>query len=111
MNPESVQKSESETIVQKVEDAEAEIGKLPRIEKIDESGIRIYEITREWTRVAIAGMACGSLFILVLGSFITLWAQPSHFEHLKEILHIFIPPIIGIFGAIAGFYFGEKNMG
>jgi len=30
---------------------------------------------------------------------------------LRELLHILIPPIIGIAGAVLGFYFGERNMG
>jgi hypothetical protein len=32
------------------------------------------------------------------------------FEDLKETLHILIPPIIGIVGAVMGFYFGERSM-
>ena len=52
-----------------------------------------------------------SLFLIVFLSFVSLWCiKDFQFADLKELLHILIPPVIGIVGAVSGFYFGEKSM-
>jgi len=76
-----------------------------------EEDLKLDEKTREMTRVVIAFIATSSLLIIVIFPFCILWKMDAKFEDLRELLHILIPPLIGVFGAIAGFYFGERNMG
>jgi len=77
-----------------------------------EADMRVVEIKRETARQIIALTASSALLLLVVAPFIELaFLKDLKFEDLKETLHILIPPTIGLFGAVAGFYFGERNMG
>ncbi len=77
-----------------------------------EADLGLVERKRESARQIIALTASGSMFLIVVLSFISLWCmKDAKFEDLREILHILIPPAVGIFGAVTGFYFGERNMG
>ncbi len=70
------------------------------------------EFRREIVRQVIATAASGAIALITILPFITLWIIHDYkFDDLKEIMHILIPPYVGIFGAVAGFYFGERNMG
>jgi hypothetical protein len=67
---------------------------------------------REWSRQIISLTTMLSMLLIVVLPFLTLLTTPNRdFNDLKELLHILIPPIIGIVGAVMGFYFGERNMG
>lgn len=67
---------------------------------------------REWSRQIIAISIMASMLILMVFPFATLFIiEEVKFSDLKELLHILIPPVIGIVGAVMGFYFGERNMG
>ena len=66
---------------------------------------------REIFRQGISILMVLSLFLIVFLSFVSLWCiKDFQFADLKELLHILIPPVIGIVGAVSGFYFGEKSM-
>jgi hypothetical protein len=67
---------------------------------------------REWSRQIISLTTMLSMLLIVVLPFLTLLTTPNRdFNDLKELLHILIPPIIGIVGAVMGFYVGERNMG
>jgi hypothetical protein len=71
--------------------------------KIEEHLLKIREDARNKIALMIVGSLCG----IVLFSFITLWVGKP-IADIKEILEILISPVIGIVGAVTGFYFGEK---
>ncbi len=48
------------------------------------------------------------LGFIVVGSFLTLWFDWATSEQLLDLLGLIFAPIIGLFGAVTGFYYGEK---
>ena len=65
---------------------------------------------REWSRTILASFIVGSLVFIVIGAFVSLWRnQDTKIEEVREMVHVLISPVIGIVGAVLGFYFGEKN--
>jgi hypothetical protein len=64
---------------------------------------------REFVRSWVAYGLLGLLIVIVLLSFIALWAHGITKDDLKEILTIFFGPIITLLGAVTGFYYGEKS--
>ncbi|HXE52667.1 MAG TPA: hypothetical protein VN541_06605 [Tepidisphaeraceae bacterium] len=90
---------------------------IPRIsldERAERETLSVHEHVarrRESFRQSISILTVGSMFLVVMLSFVSLWCiKDFAFADLKELLHILIPPIIGIVGAVTGFYFGERNM-
>jgi hypothetical protein len=53
----------------------------------------------------LAGMVVLS-FVYI---FVELWIGKSEIDNLKAMLEILFAPIIGLVGAVTGFYFGEKK--
>lgn len=45
----------------------------------------------------------------MLLSFVTLWFTSTTFQDLKSLLEISFAPIVGIAGAVTGFYFGSSG--
>jgi hypothetical protein len=69
---------------------------------------------RETSRFLIGIGIVSSLFLIVLGSFSILIIKSFSQEgvsiaDLKEIVETLIAPVIGVVGAVTGFYFGERQ--
>ncbi len=65
---------------------------------------------REKLRGKIALILVSLLVGIVLMAFFTLWfAAPEKVSKLKEVLDLVVAPIVGIVGAVTGFYFGGKE--
>lgn len=65
----------------------------------------------EVSRQVIAYLIVGALLFTVVSSFITLWAKssPLSSDDIVKVIQAIISPVIGIVGAVTGFYFGEKR--
>jgi hypothetical protein len=73
---------------------------------IHERTHRIREFARQW----IALIVVGSLAFIVVCSFISLWKVPHpSIDEVIKIIEAIISPVIGIVGAVTGFYFGESQ--
>ncbi len=78
---------------------ETSIGKAP------------YEPTRDRERVRglLAAALIGLLSIVVLGLFVALLAGRLTIPELGQLAAVTISPIVGLLGAVLGFYFGEQS--
>jgi hypothetical protein len=88
-------------------------GALPEITlgQKEKSGAvkEVVEARREWARGAVAIMIVGALLIVVLLSFGMIFSnRPT--SDIKEIVELLIAPVIGIVGAVTGFYFGSSGV-
>jgi hypothetical protein len=64
-------------------------------------------LQREQRRGQIALLLVALLIAVILISFIMLWLLPAdRFDGLMELLQILFAPIIGLVGAVTGFYYG-----
>jgi hypothetical protein len=64
-------------------------------------------VQRERLRGRIALLLIALLIAMVLISFVMLWFLPtSRFDSLMRLLQIIFAPIIGLVGAVTGFYYG-----
>jgi hypothetical protein len=67
------------------------------------------EPEREKLRGWIALILVGLLVAVVVFAFLTLWfGEAAHQSDLKALLDLIIAPIVGVVGAVTGFYFGGK---
>lgn len=67
------------------------------------------EPEREKLRGWIALMLVSLLVAVVVFAFMTLWfGDTAHQSNLKVLLDLIIAPIVGVVGAVTGFYFGGK---
>jgi hypothetical protein len=64
---------------------------------------------REWVRSALAGALILLLFFVVVITFVGALASADPMSNLRSVLEIVLAPIIGLVGAVTGFYFGEKK--
>lgn len=64
---------------------------------------------REKIRGWIALILICLLVAIVVAAFISLWSQWASLKDLKGVLEVVLGPIIGLVGAVTGFYFGEKS--
>lgn len=62
------------------------------------------EMVRGWLAQALVLL----LTLVVLISFISVWAG-ADFEEVKGILELTLTPLVGLAGAVTGFYFGSKE--
>lgn len=58
--------------------------------------------TLVWLLVSIAGLS------LIVGAWLALRTE-NGIEALKIVLELILTPIVGLVGAVTGFYFGEKS--
>jgi len=77
----------------------------PHAEKIPWSQDR----TRETARGRIALALLGILGFIIAGAFVTLWANWGTGDEIDSLLTMIFAPVIGLVGAVTGFYFGEKS--
>lgn len=70
---------------------------------------RSTEEQRELLRGAIAYALLAMLGFVVVAAFITLWFDWGTGEDLETLLTALFAPIIGLVGAVTGFYYGERS--
>jgi hypothetical protein len=64
-------------------------------------------VQREQLRGRIALLLIALLIAMIIISFIMLWILPAdRFDSLTKLLQIIFAPIIGLVGAVTGFYYG-----
>jgi hypothetical protein len=66
---------------------------------------------REFARQLIAVLIVGSLFVIVVFSYLSLWYKKDGMiiSDITGVLDKLISPVVGIVGAVTGFYFGERQ--
>jgi hypothetical protein len=74
---------------------------------------------REEKRGQIALLLVGTLVGIVAGAFaifvvfdilLAIWPSAKlSFDHVKAVVEMLLTPMVGLVGAVAGFYFGEKK--
>jgi hypothetical protein len=71
---------------------------------------RPYDPTRarERMRGAIAIVLLSILGAVVLFAFIGLWTQSILIEDMRTLLEILFAPLVGLVGAVTGFYYGSR---
>jgi hypothetical protein len=70
------------------------------------------EVRQEDARTAIALTIAGSLAFIVLATFVTLWSHTIKFKSVDDIVKLVqavLSPVVGIVGAVTGFYFGARQ--
>jgi len=67
------------------------------------------EEVRESLRGVIAYALLGILAFVILGSFVTLWFDWGTGADVDALLTILFAPLIGLVGAVTGFYYGERS--
>jgi hypothetical protein len=72
----------------------------PRVVPVEEK--------RETLRGRIAGALLLILAFIVVGSFLSLWFGWGTNEELTNVLSLVFAPVVGLVGAVTGFYYGEK---
>jgi len=82
------------------------------------SGLERVQISRlrERARGRIAFWIIGALITIVVLSYavftLLIFRNPTvSFAELKDLTEVPVAPVIGIVGAVTGFYFGEKHAG
>ena len=74
------------------------------------TGFTDVSLKRESARQTVAIIVAVTILAVVICSFITLWTFSARsVTDLKVLLDILFAPIIGIFGAVVGFYFGANS--
>ncbi len=63
---------------------------------------------REHVRAGIAYLLIGLLVGIIVLSFLMLILACRSFEEVKGMLELLLAPIVGLVGAVTGFYYGEK---
>jgi hypothetical protein len=66
-------------------------------------------VAREWTRILIAGGLVALLTLTIVASF---WYVNWHLGTAADregLLNVIFTPLIGLLGAVTGFYFGERK--
>ena len=66
------------------------------------------EQQREALRGRIAAWLLAILGFIVVGSFVSLWFGWGETAALTDLLTLLFAPMIGLVGAVTGFYYGEK---
>jgi len=69
-----------------------------------------YEPTRDRERVRglLAAALIGLLSIVIIGLFVAVLAGRLTIAELGQLAAVTISPIVGLLGAVLGFYFGEQ---
>ncbi len=63
---------------------------------------------REHVRAGIAYLLIGLLVGIIVLSFLMLILAGRSFDEVKGMLELLLAPIVGLVGAVTGFYYGEK---
>jgi hypothetical protein len=63
---------------------------------------------REHVRAGIAYALIGLLIVIILFSFALLLFSSKSFDEIKGMLELLLAPVVGLVGAVTGFYYGEK---
>jgi hypothetical protein len=69
------------------------------------------ELKREDMRGEIARWILGIFVLIVVGAFATVWFTHVAIDTVLRFLELFVGPIVGIVGAVTGFYFGSSATG
>lgn len=64
---------------------------------------------REDARILLALTIIAPMPAIVLFTFITMWFTDAKYSELRELVETLITPIVGIVGAVTGFYFSESR--
>jgi len=65
---------------------------------------------REGARQWIALMVVSALAFIVISSFVSLWVYGAKsIDDVVKVIEAVTSPVIGIVGAVTGFYFGESQ--
>ncbi len=74
--------------------------------------VRKLAVRREDARSRLSTIIVGSLGAIVVFSFLSLWIAwfTNHDSgDVVKVIEVILSPVIGIVGAVSGFYFGEKQ--
>ncbi|WP_135256326.1 hypothetical protein [Thermus caldilimi] len=66
-------------------------------------------VPQEWTRVALAFILVLALVGITLALLIKGWPLVHTLDDLLKLSGIVLSPLVGIFGAVLGFYFGIQS--
>jgi hypothetical protein len=66
------------------------------------------EQQRETLRGRIAAALLGILAFIVVAAFLTIWFDWADDGELTDLLTLIFAPVLGLVGAVTGFYYGEK---
>lgn len=64
---------------------------------------------RERWRGKVAAGLLGMLGFIIVGSFVSLWFNWARQTELEALLTIIFAPVIGLVGAVTGFYYGAQS--
>ena len=64
---------------------------------------------QESARWWIAGALLAPLGFIVVAAFLSLWFNLATGEELRDVLTLIFAPVVGLVGAVVGFYFGERS--
>jgi cytochrome bd-type quinol oxidase subunit 2 len=68
------------------------------------------ERKREYARQVLAIIVVSSLAFIVIASFASLWlCGTKNVDDVVKVIEAVISPVVGIVGAVTGFYFGESR--
>jgi len=79
------------------------------------SGVSLVEVRREGARQMVSVIIVSTLLIIIVASFGILFMiclntkPPPTTKDLREVLEVMLAPVIGIVGAVTGFYFGAGS--
>jgi TctA family transporter len=61
--------------------------------------------TREWIAYSLLAILAGT----ILGGFVTIWATSASTTDVKDLLVPMVTGLIGLLGAVTGFYYGVRS--
>ena len=67
------------------------------------------ELARERMRGNVAQWILMTLGAVVIGAFVTLWLKIGTIDEVSRLVELIFTPIIGIVGAVTGFYYGAAT--
>ena len=79
------------------------------------SGVYPLEIRREGARQLVSVIIVSALLFIVVASFVMLFLlgfrtnPPLTIDELRTVLEVLLAPVVGIVGAVTGFYFGSGS--
>ena len=66
---------------------------------------------REWTRTVLAYIIVGTVPFIVVVSLVGLLAHWAPASDIKDLSIALLGAVVGVAGAVIGFYFGERRSG
>jgi hypothetical protein len=79
------------------------------LEEIQRGVAKGVDLRRESARGTVAAMIIGALLIVIIASFGLMFSS-RQISDIKDVVELLIAPVIGIVGAVTGFYFGSSGV-